>query len=198
MVSIMRRLLFRRGVGEGLLVSLCLLLVACGESEYEYSTIPCRLSFDNATRNNAALASGMNALSPGIFVLVKKTGSNPWYYEFTSNQGLSEKTIFNAVDEKMDPILGMKNGLIVGFGNLDNPAIFYAYDAQCPNCSDAHASIMRDHSLTMTTDGHATCATCQRRYNMNNRGIVDKGDAGKSLIRYRASTTGPYGMLYVN
>ena len=175
-----------------------LLLAACGEAEYEYSNIPCRLHFDNATHNNPALASAMNPLSPGIFARVKITGVNPRYFEFSTNQGLTEKSIFYALDDKYDPILGIKNGLIVGFSNLDNPAVFYAYDAQCPNCSDAQAAIMPDRSLSMTTDGHATCAYCHRSYNMNNRGMIDKGDNGKSLIRYRAGTTGPYGVLNVN
>ena len=172
------------------------LFTACGESEYEYSSIPCRLAFDNATHNNATLASGMNQLSPGIFVRIRITDVNPRYFEFTNNQGLTEKSIFNAIDDRLEPILGMKNGLIVGFGNLDSD--FRAYDAQCPNCSDANAAIMHDHSLTMTTDGHATCSTCHRSYNMNNRGMIDKGDNGKALIRYRAGTTGPYGRLNVN
>ena len=182
-----------------LIIGCCIFLfTACGESAYEYSSIPCRLSFDNATHNNATLASGMNSFSPGIFVHIKTTGVNPRYYEFSNNQGLTEKSIFNAIDDRIDPILGMKNGLIVGFGNLDNPAVFYAYDAQCPNCSNANAAIMHDHSLTMTTDGHATCSTCHRSYNMNNRGMIDKGDNGKSLIRYHAATSGPYGILNVN
>lgn len=176
----------------------CLLLLSCGETEYEYSNIPCRLVFNNSTRNNAVLASGMNAWSPGIFVRVQMVGANPQFYEFTSNQGQTEQTIVNAIDDRVAPILGMKNGVIVGYGNLDNPAVFYAYDNQCPNCSDPTAAIMRDHSLTMTTDGHATCATCKRSYNMNNRGLIDIGDGGKPLIRYRATTTGPYGILSVN
>lgn len=169
-----------------------------GETEYEYDNIPCRLQFDNATHNNAVLASAMNYHSPGIFVRVKMTSVKPRYYEFSNNQGLTEKSIFNAIDDRIDPILGMKNGLIVGFGNLDNPAVFYAYDAQCPNCSDAQATIMPDRSLSMTSDGHATCDYCHRSYNMNNRGMIDKGDNGKSLIRYHAATSGPYGILTVN
>lgn len=193
----MNKRTFLRSLLRGFLFAAVLLFAACGESEYEYNTnIYCYLRFDNATHNNATLATGMNPLSPGIFVHIKITGTNPRYYECTNNQGQTDKSIFNAIDEHINPTLGMKNGLIVGYGNLDSK--FHAFDAQCPNCSDANAAIMRDHSLTMTTDGHATCSTCKRSYNMNNRGMIDKGDNGKSLIRYHAGTTGPYGVLNVN
>ena len=33
---------------------------------------------------------------------------------------------------------------------------------------------------------------------MNNGGNIVKGDGGNKLTRYRASTTGPYGVLSVN
>ena len=57
---------------------------------------------------------------------------------------------------------------------------------------------MPRYQLSMTSDGRATCKNCGRAYDMNNGGIVTSGGSGKKLIRYRASTTGPTGMLTVN
>lgn len=33
------------------------------------------------------------------------------------------------------------------------PPIFYAYDAECPNCFDLNALPMRSYPLTVTGDG---------------------------------------------
>ncbi len=51
------------------------------------------------------------------------------------------------------------------------------------------------HRLTMDTRGFATCPTCKRQYDLNNRGITSNG---KKLLRYRGSTTGPLGVLSVS
>ena len=88
--------------------------------------------------------------------------------------------------------------MIVGFGNLDYPAKFYAYDKECPNCFDPNVLPVRSKPLTMSSNGLATCNVCHRQYNMNSDGIVVAGDSGKKMTRYRASTTGPFGILAVN
>jgi len=92
----------------------------------------------------------------------------------------------------------MNNGLIVGYGNLSDPPIFYAFDRECPNCYDDSRVPIRSFPLRMTSNGMAVCQTCQREYDMNNGGNIVKGDGGNKLTRYRASTTGPYGVLSVN
>jgi len=47
-------------------------------------------------------------------------------------------------------------------------------------------------------NGFAFCANCRRKYNLSTGGNVAEGAQGNKLIRYRASTTGPYGLLVVN
>lgn len=182
------------------LLSLLLILfpLSCSNAEFEYSTIPCRFVFNNALRNNATLATAMNPLSPGIFVYVSQQGVNPSYYVFRNNHGQCDSTIVNAIDDHTTTILGMQNGLIVGYGNLDNPAQFFAYDHQCPNCSHPDDLPQRNHPLSLATDGTASCATCQRRYNLNNGGQLIDGDPGAKLIRYRCNQPQPYGVLSVN
>lgn len=177
-----------------LLPLLLLLLSACSGTESEFSRRPCNLIIENNLHNDATLASAMQPQS-GIFVRVTVTGASPSYFAFASNQGQTSRTIFNAKDDQRTLILGMNGGLIVGqsfYGTL------YAYDLQCPNCFDPDALPVRSHPLSFTTDGNAQCAACHRAYDLNNGGIVAKGDGGKKLTRYYAATTGPYGVLSVN
>lgn len=175
------------------------ILAACGDSESEYTTKTCYFIFDNAVHSDATLASAMNAAAPGIFCQVTMaTRSGATYYDFANNAGVSSSKIQNAVDTRRTLILGYNNGIIVGYGTLDIPATFYAYDRECPNCFDPNAIPMKSHPLTMASNGIATCAKCRRQYDMNNNGFITSGDNGKRLTRYRASTTGPFGILVVN
>lgn len=178
-----------------IIIALLTLLTSCGDTEYEYSGYPAYFIFENNAGRSAALASAMNAQSPGIFCRITTSGAD--YFSFTSNQGLSDRQAKTAIDENRTVKLGVYNetGVIVGFGNLDNPPTFYAYDSQCPNCYK-NTNLPR-FSLSMNTDGTAECGSCHRKYDMNNGGIVVSGDAGDKMIRYHASTTGPQGVLSV-
>lgn len=163
------------------------LFSGCGETEYEYSRYPCRLVFDNTANRSPALASAMNVMSPGVFCRITMAGN---YFNFSTNQGLSDQVALTAIDQQVSIALGVYNGtgIIVGYGNLNNPATFYVYDSQCPNCY--HDSGLPRYSLTMNTDGTAECGSCHRKYDMNNGGIVSSGDGGDKMIRYRAGVAG--------
>ncbi len=175
-----------------------MLFPSCGNTLTEYSSVPCYVVVDNSLFLDATLASAMNQLSPGVFCMIQKTmNGGAEYFSFTSNSGLSSTHIFTAREQQMSLIFGMNNGVIVGYGNIDSPATFYAYDRECPNCFDYNAIPVRSKPLSMSSDGHATCAVCGRVYDMNNRGYVISGDNGDPLTRYPASTTGAYGTLVV-
>ncbi len=174
------------------------MLTSCGDAMFEYSSYPCYIVVDNSLFLDASLASAMNSTAPGIFCMVQKTMSGgAEQFSFSTNQGLSSTQTFTAKEQRLNLIFGMNNGVIVGFGNLDYPATFYAYDRECPNCFDPNAVPVRSKPLSMQSNGHATCAACGRTYDMNNRGYVIDGDDGDPLTRYPASTTGPYGVLTV-
>ncbi|MBR6182912.1 MAG: hypothetical protein IKQ77_17100 [Prevotella sp.] len=174
-------------------------LTSCGDSENEYTTKTCYFIFDNSVHNDATLASAMNPSAPGIFCQVTMAmRSGATYYDFANNAGTSSSSIQNAVDTKRTLILGYNNGIIVGYGALDIPASFYAYDRECPNCFNPNDIPMRSAPLAMTSNGIATCAKCHRKYDMNNNGFITDGEKGKRLTRYRATTTGPFGVLVVN
>lgn len=175
-----------------------ILLTTCTPAMDEYSHKPCYISIDNSIHNDATLASAMNANAPGIFCIVSKTFKNGAdYFAFSNNQGQSSTSIMNAIDKRVSFIPGMNNGVIVGFGTLDNPPVFFAYDLECPNCFDYNAIPIKTKPLSMNSKGWAECKECKRIYDMNNRGIVMQGEQGKPLTRYPAATGGPYGRLFV-
>jgi len=168
-------------------------------ADYEYSRYPCYFIFDNSKHLDPTLTSALNSSSPGIFCCVTQTTeSGVTYVNFSNNQGLSSRQAKNAVDQKYTYVLGLNNGIIVGFGNLDNPATLYAYDRQCPNCANGASAYSPKYPLTMSSDGKASCSKCKRVYDMNNNGIIVSGATGDKLWRYHATCTGPIGALIVN
>lgn len=176
-----------------------LMLVGCGDTENEYSSTSIYLAIDNATHKDATLASAMNQNAPGVFCSVRLTmRSGARYFSFANNQGLSSESIFNGIDQRLSFVVGQNNGIIVGFGNLDNPATFYAYDLECPNCFSADAIPVKSYPLTMDENGLATCSACVRKYNLNTGGNIVSGTQGSKLTRYHASTTDPLGVLAVH
>jgi len=176
-----------------------LFLSNCGDAENEYTSLTCYFVFDNSVHQDATLATSMNNNAPGIFCYATKSmKSGATYFDFSNNQGASSSAIANAIDQRRTMILGQNNGIIIGFGNADYPSTFYVYDAECPNCFDPNALPVRSHRLSMSSDGIATCKTCSRKYNLNAGGYISEGEQGNKLTRYRASTTGPFGVLNVN
>ncbi|MCD8281948.1 MAG: hypothetical protein LUC22_01695 [Prevotella sp.] len=175
-----------------------LALCGCGNTLTEYSSVPCYVVVDNSLFLDATLASAMNSMSPGIFCMIQKTMSGTAeQFSFSATTGLSSTQVFTAKEQQMNLIFGMNNGIIVGFGNIDSPATFYAYDRECPNCFDPNAVPVRSKPLSLSPNGQAACAVCGRIYDMNNRGYIISGDDGDPLTRYPASTSGPYGVLVV-
>ena len=172
------------------------MFTACGDTD-EYAEIRCYFIFENNGPRSTALASAMNQMSPGIFCRITMAGED--YYNFTTNQGLTDQVVRNAIDKQRTVQLGVSNltGIIVGYGSLDNPPTFYAYDSQCPNCCKNN-NYLPKYNLTLHSDGTAECGSCHRKYDMNNGGIVAAGDGGDPMMRYRnARTTGPQGVLSV-
>lgn len=180
-----------RIINTALLSVAVLGLAACADSEY--SNYACHLVINNQNLKNSMLGSAMTQESPGIFCRISMEGTTR--FRFESNQS-SEPSYspMSAVDQKANWAIGIYNAVIVGFGSLDGK--FHAYDNQCPNCYES--SGLPRYSLTMNTNGTATCKSCHRSYDMNNDGNLISGDKGKGLIRYRATTTGPLGVLSVN
>ncbi len=170
----------------------CAVAAFSGCADAEYSGYACRLVINNLNVNNMTLASAMTAASPGVFCRISKQGTTRFMFE--SNQGgVPTYALLNAIDQNSNWVIGIYNGIIVGFGNLDGT--FHAYDNQCPNCYPSTG--LPRYALSLGVDGKATCKSCKRVYDMNNNGLLVSGDQGKGLIKYRAATTGPFGVLSV-
>lgn len=175
-------------------------LSSCTNMMDEYCHRPCYVVVNNAEHVDATLEAAMNSLSPGVFCLIRKTMSGgACQFSFSSNTGLSSSSLFTAKEQRMTLIFGLNNGVIVGYGNTDYPATFYAYDYECPNCFDPDAVPVKSKPLTMDEKGHATCKVCGRVYDMNNRGYIIEGETknSKPLNRFPATTSGPQGVLVV-
>lgn len=174
--------------------------LSCGKAEYEFNTtIPCYFIYDNSTHQDPTLASALNQSAPGTFCYISQSSkSGASYVNFSTNQGLSSSQAKTALDNKYTYELGLNNGIIVGYGNLNSPATLYAYDHQCPNCADASSAYSPKYPLTMTTDGKAKCSKCGRTYDMNNGGVISDGESGNKMTRYRVYSAGPLGLLRVN
>ena len=184
---------------QALTALLVVCLMACGNTENEFTAGSCYFVFDNSAHQDATLAGAMNPNAPGIFCTITtemRNGAN--YFNFSSSAGQNSSQIYNALDKRRTLALGFNDGIIVGFGALNQPPVFYAFDRECPNCFDPNVLPVRSKPLTMSSNGLATCNVCHRQYNMNSGGIVVAGDSGKKMTRYRASTTGPFGILAVN
>lgn len=183
-----------------LLALLILLASSCTKDSFDFSSIHAYFVFDNGIHQDATLQSALNPMSPGVFCRVSEgSQGGSIYFNFESNQGLTSRQKANADDIRRTRIIGIYNmtGIIVGYSNLSTPATFCCYDSQCPNCYAE--TNMADYKLAINSKGIAKCNKCKREYDLNNNGLAINVDTpSKKLIKYRASCTGPLGVLAVN
>lgn len=160
--------------------SLFILLFSCQKAENIYYT-GARVSFTYTYTNtvpelNAALGGF------GEFCSVRLNGNNFIF------KGLKSTTTrpLTAVDTRVHPQLGL-SGLIVGCPNIpemgSDVARVVAFDLACPCYNDFSST----RNLDLQAGGLAHCSRCDRTYDLNNQGIVAKGESGRPLFRYRAS-----------
>ena len=182
---------------------LLLFLTSCSGDEAEYSVWPCRFAYDNQVHNDLVLASAMNNASRGIFCLISEhTQKGVKYLKFENNNGDSSQQPETAEEKLAKFILGLNNGIIVGFQTLnteDATRGFVAYDVQCPNCvRRENNTVNPNYRVEMDSKGIATCNRCGKTYDLNNGGIVTNGGEGdRGLEKYVANTTGPIGYISV-
>lgn len=165
---------------------------ACDNADFDYSGERCYFIFDNSKHQDATLQSALNPMAPGIFCRIYEgqEGGSLFFY-FKNNHGLDSKKKANAEDIRRTRQIGVynKSGIIVGYAP---DGMLYAFDCQCPNCY--YDTAMANYKLTVNTAGIATCNSCKREYDLNNNGLCANG---RKLIKYRASCSGPLGVLSV-
>ena len=179
-----------------------LLLMAC-KAENEFSTWPCRFAYDNAIHQEETLATAMEPNSRGVFCqITEHVQGGVKYLRFSNNQGLSSQLVETFTEQQANFVLGLNNGIIVGYQTFVNDGFgagFVAYDVQCPNCvRRQNNTISPNYRVVMANTGIAACSKCGLKYDLNNGGIVQNGQQeDKGLEKYAASTTGPFGYVTV-
>ncbi len=181
-----------------------LLLLAGCSAEEEFSEWPCRFSYNNEIHGNATLASALDKDSRGVFCLItESTRGGVKYINFQNSSGQKSEPVAETYEEAQAQfILGLNNGIIVGFQtlNTDSPnGGFMAYDQQCPNCvRNENNTVNPNYRIQMSDNGIATCGKCGKKYDLNNGGIIlngNKDDTG--LEKYVANTLGPFSWVSV-
>ena len=180
-----------------LLLASCFLLSSCG-AEQEYSSWSCRFIFNNGTYLDQTLGAAINPTITGIFCKVtEQSRGGTRYLIFENNQGASSQHQMMAEELRQNLRIGQNNGIIVGVQNFDG---FTAYDLQCPNCARRENNYVTPYypvTLDKKGSGIVTCSKCGDQYDLNNGGLLVKGQEGdKGLERYRnARTEGPTGRV---
>lgn len=112
---------------------------------------------------------------PGVNYVIKSP-STPSAVDYIPRTALHGYTGF---------VLGIGGGLIVGLPSipemLAQESQVTCYDLCCSNCYQNYHVLKQ---LEIQVGGVAVCYSCARSYDLNNQGIVTKGDAGRSLFRY--------------
>ncbi len=183
-----------------LLLTSCLFL-SCG-AEQAFSSWSCRFIFDNATYLDQTLAAAINPVIPGIFCKITETSQGGTrYLIFENNQGASSRKQMMAEELRLNLRIGQNNGIIVGVQAMGDQ-VFAAYDLHCPNCARRENNQTVPHypvELDKKGSSIVTCSKCGDQYDLNNGGLLVKGQEGdKGLERYRTATTGgPNGRVVV-
>lgn len=166
-----------------------LLLASCKEDNVEvnstFCNLPARFTMQN-TYQSPVLYTACQSM--GEFCDIKTDGK--YFIIHSSNGKLKSDSIPIAADAAYSGYYLGLTGLVVGLPNIpemgkDYPVVT-CYDLACPNC---YMNYSVTKPLKLDT-GYATCKSCNRTYNLNDRGIIAKGDGGRGLFRYRTSYIG--------
>ena len=181
---------------SGYLILSLLLLASCS-ADKEYSEWPCRFEYDNSIHLDATLAAAQDAASRGVFCLITEStkGGNKYLTFLNSNEQTTQQ-VETYEEAQKQFILGINNGIIVGYQTLNEEGPYngyIAYDVQCPNCvRNENNTVNPNYRVKMSGNGIAICSKCGRKYDMNNGGIILNVNEGDSVLeKYVASTLGP-------
>ena len=169
-----------------------LITTSCSDADSVYSNITARFSY----RPVDAVPNLYRACTvPGQFCkITDPIGSNGRYK--VESPGSNADYIIKTQTEYYTSgqvVLGM-GGLIIGMPTipemLPDQIRLVSFDATCPNC--------KGQNMQLQTGGYAQCQLCLRTYDMNNQGIVSKGDGGRALYRLYCSYNAALLQVVVN
>lgn len=173
------------------------LLSACQQSEFSYTAEPAHFVFDAREHIHSPIFASIVG-NTGLFGMVSLgVDKGKQVFLFANEQGNINAIPFNVADQKRKFKVGLNNGFIVGYGNLDSPAVLYIYDKECPHCFNSASFPLKSYPLTLLNTGFAVCKNCKREFNLNTGGILTKGEGHYKLTRYRGINT-PKEVLLIN
>lgn len=164
----------------GFVVSVLLVSGCSSSAEDFYVRMPARFRVQYV-QTIPPLNAALNGM--GEFATIKQRNGAVYIY---SNLQSSIQRPMTAVEQRQY-VLGV-SGFIVGLPNIPplgyERSVVVCYDLACPNC---YSESYLTREMQLQSGGFCSCALCSRVYDLNNQGYVVKGEAGKSLFRYRAS-----------
>ncbi len=178
-----------------LLLGAILVLMGCSKAENEYSLWPCRFSYDNGMHQDGSLGAALGG--KGMFcIITQDTRKGAKYLTFQLPDSEPTTQIETALEQQANFILGINNGIIVGFQTMvtEPNGGFVGYDIQCPNCARNENNLVNpNYRVTVSSSGIATCSKCKKTYDLNNGGIIQNGVQGDTgLEKYLAVTDGSH------
>ena len=176
---------FRAALRSLVLLFMCfaLPLVSCNDDglvSNKYCDLPARFSY-NPVSAISQLYSACNSMGQWCTITAVNT-----QFIFANPEG-STSVNKTAVSSYTGAYMGL-SGFLVGLPNIPELGSDYAvvtcYELACRNCYE-HDHVTK--KLTLEMGGTVSCSKCGRSYNLNNQGLVSKGEPGKSLFRYRVN-----------
>ena len=166
-----------------ILLFLSLLLSACRKADTMFCNLPANFTMEHIYQA-PVLYTACN--STGEFCSVTSKGKT---FEFSNTKNTSTVNR-TAMNDYAGFYLGL-SGFIVGLPTIpelgQDVSHVVCFDLACSNCYHDNGVTKR---LVLQEGGNATCSTCHRTYNLNNVGIISKGEGGKPLYRYRVNLIG--------
>lgn len=172
------------------------MLCSCEKAESMFSTYRAYFRYDpvsakpNLYRACTSLGEFCSITFPPGANFVVKSPSTPSVVDYIQRTALQGYKGY---------VLGIGGGLIVGIPMipemLEQENQITCYDLCCPNCYQEYS--IQKH-MELHVGGISTCTSCQRSYDLNNQGIVAKGNGGRSLFRYYVHYYAPNQTLVVD
>ena len=166
-----------------ILLSICLMLVACNANDSISRENRCQFRFDTSLHPLPCQLTGILG-NPGHFAKVQSSMvQGVRHLKTTRNYDNATEDIMlrSEQESKTACELGANNCIIVGVSSFNG---LVAYDGQCANCLKELGGT--NYPLTWQNNGmQLHCAKCNRTYDVNN-GTIASGTSGRELLRYRA------------
>lgn len=159
-----------------------LLFLSCEPADTTFSSRPVSFNF-SPTTSVPVLHTALNNINEFVTVRI---GGGKFIFQSSTNHG---EWPMSEIDKRTTAI-GL-SGFIIGLPAIPELGAGASqpvcYELSCPNC---YTQYHFTHDVTLQAGGMAHCDRCDRKYDLNNQGIVSAGEQGSKLDRYRITYSG--------